>query len=304
MQVPLIVLSTLLVVTGPPPSAGTVLALRTEITVINDIDVPAQEAGLLTELSVLEGAQATAGQVLGKIDDKHALLQQEVANLKMKVAKAEAENDTNVEYAKAAYAVAESEYNRAIDANKLQKNVVPEAEVERFLLTWRRTWWEIKQAKMTQEIAMLQATVAAAEVRAADESLLRRTITAPFDATVEELYRRRGEWVKPGDSVLHLIQMDPLRVEGYLKASEVDPVEVVGQPVTVTVTLARGRKKTVHGNVVFVSDQVLGGSEFSVWAEVNNSQENDRWLLRPGLGAVMTITLKPIRSPRNPAGGR
>jgi hypothetical protein len=70
--------------------------------------------------------------------------------------------------------------------------------------------------------------------------------------------------------------------------------------VTVVINLARGRKASVAGRIVYVSQSVLGssdpldasetyGAEYLVRAEVQNKQDGDFWLVRPGMQATMTI---------------
>jgi macrolide-specific efflux system membrane fusion protein len=100
---------------------------------------------------------------------------------------------------------------------------------------------------------------------------------------------RPGEWVEPGNEVLRLVRLDRLRIEGFLNASDFSPSEVSNRPVRVTVELARGRKETFQGKIVFVNPLVQAGGVYRVWAEVVNRMENNQWLLRPGLLAEMTI---------------
>ncbi len=92
--------------------------------------------------------------------------------------------------------------------------------------------------------------------------------------------------------MIKVIQVDRLRIEGSLSASEYDPPEIDGRKVTIEAELAHGRKVKFDGKVVFVSPLVSLAGEYVVFAEVNNRQENGLWVLRPGLFATMTIHLK------------
>jgi hypothetical protein len=77
-------------------------------------------------------------------------------------------------------------------------------------------------------------------------------------------------------------------VECFVKASEFDPVDLAGRPVTVRARLARDREAAVTGRVTFVSQTVLRGN-YLVRAEIQNQREGEYWLIRPGLDAEMTI---------------
>src|SRR5262249_14164759 len=117
-------------------------------------------------------------------------------------------------------------------------------------------------------------------------------IIAPIEGVVQKIYAHMGEWVKPGDTVVRIIRMDRLRVEGYLDKDKLSPVDVADRPVSVQVVLANGRKVQFPGKIVFVDPEIQGDHDYEVRAEVENRKENGHWLLRPGLPATMTIQLK------------
>jgi len=263
------------------------------ITHIEEVQVPAQEAGVLVTLGVREGDSVEAGQVLAQIDDIHARMQQRVAGFELQVAREEAESDVSVRYARATEAVARQEWQQAVEANKKVTGAVPQAEVRRLVLKQNEAALSIEQAQMRRRIAALEANVREAQVEAAEVNIARRRIEAPLDALVLKGHQHAGEWVQPGVPVIHLIKLDRLWVEGSLKVHEYTPAEVYGRPVTVSVTLARGREDTFQGRVVFVKPVIEADDTFLVRAEIANRQEGGGfWLLSPGMPAEMTIQLK------------
>ncbi len=281
-----------LIATFTFPAVATAASITLQhclVSLIEEVQVPAQEAGVLETCAIKEGQQVKAGELLAVIDDTRAKMQLKVAGFKLEVAKEEADNSIHVRYANAAAKVSEAEYLQAVEANRKVSGTVPQAELRRLLLTHRRTVLEIEQAEMSLRIAGLEAQVSRAEVDAAQENLQRRRITSPLNAVVVELYRHAGEWVQPGDPVMHLAQVNRLRIEGFLNTDKVDPGEVAGRPVTVRVRLAHERTEQFTGKIVFVSPLVQAGGEYQIWAEVENRQRNGQWVLRPGLSAEMTI---------------
>lgn len=275
---------------GAPPGSITLTDCFVEL--IEEAQVPAQEAGVLVKIMVQEGDEVQKGAQLAQIDDVQPRMQHEAAMHRYEAAREEAENDVNVRYSKAAAAVAEKEWEQAVEANRKTPGTVPEAEVERLRLKWREMELSIEQAEMHRRVAALDAKVAAAEVNAAVEGVKRRRITSPLDAMVVELYRHEGEWVQPGDPVVQVVRINRLRVEGVVNSAEAAGYEISGQPARVTVELARGRTVTLDGRVSFVHPVVRAGGKYEIWAEVENVQESGRWLLQPGLPATMTIQLK------------
>ena len=121
-----------------PLSDQRVLLPHCLVSLIYEAQVPAEDAGVLTEIVVREGAQVSTHDLLAKIDDTHARMQLDVAENKLAVAKEQAENDIHVRYAQAAADVAKAELDQALEANRKHPGTVTRAEVWRLQLTWKR----------------------------------------------------------------------------------------------------------------------------------------------------------------------
>jgi multidrug resistance efflux pump len=299
MQVSLMLLSGLLAIGGSPAAgpAGTVTLRNCVVSLDKDVQVPAQQAGLLREITVQAGAAVKADQVVAQIDDALAQRQQEVAEYQLQVADREAKNDTNLKYTEAAMRLAYSEWQRVVKINDDRPGTVPDEEVKRRKLTYERSYWENKQALESMQIATLKRAVAAAELKAAEEGLDRHKIRSLIDGVVQKVSLHAGEWVQPGDPVLRIIQMDSLRVEGSIDASKYSQGRIDGKPVTVRVKHPDEGLLSFKGTVIFVSDEVLIGGERKVRAEVENRKGDvgRYYLLSPGMAAEMTIDLnKPV----------
>lgn len=262
------------------------------VTVIQDVQVAAQEAGVLESIPVQEGGQVTAGSPLAKLDDRRAQLAKQAADLEYRAAYEKATDDIAVRYAIAAHDVAVAEHAEKEQANLRSAGAVTKAELRRLELVRQRSALEIDKSKLEQRLAVASAQVKGAEVKAADENLARRQILSPLDGEIIAILKQAGEWVNPGDAVVRIIRMDHLRVEGFLNASEYNPEELAGKPVTVEVERAKGQRVSLPGKVVWVNPQVQAGNKYRVRAEVENRQQNGQWLLRPGMTATLTIQVQ------------
>jgi multidrug resistance efflux pump len=149
----------------------------------------------------------------------------------------------------------------------------------------------IEKSYHDQELAQFEALTKQAEYDAANLAIQRRTIIAPFDGVVEEIKRKQDEWVQPGDTILTLLRLDTLHVDAAVKQSQFDAAEIQGCDVAMEVELARGRKTTVRGKIVKVSNLVRSDGVYNIRAEVANMQEHGTWLVRDGLPATLTIHL-------------
>ena len=286
-------------------SQDSVVVENCNVALINDVDVPAQEAGVLTKFHVREGSVVKALANLVQIDDADSKVRLKSAELEYSVAKKNAENDINVAAAKAAADVAEAEVNESKAINQKARGSIPPTQIRREELTKTRAELQVDVAQLEYDVAQLTSDVRLSQVDIVKLSVTRRLVKSPIDGVVERRYKEVGEWVQPGEAILQVIRMDQLRIEGFLRADKVAPTDIVGREVRVEVAFkkigagkvaAQGEKdpllRPFEGKVEFVSNQVQAGGEYRVWAEVKNRQTPDgHWVLRPGMVATMKIIL-------------
>jgi macrolide-specific efflux system membrane fusion protein len=305
-----------------PISEKTIQVSRCIISLVDDVEVPAQVEGVLTgqiplldeggeyrledgnpqyqPFRVQEGMEVKAGQPLALVDDREAWKSYQAAKARLEGARLEAGNDISVRAAHKAWEVSCVEVRQAEEANRRAPGSVPYLEMNRLYL--QRDQLELQKQKAEHELNLAQVAVKIreAEAQGAWLALQRHVIRSPVDGIVVEVYRDIGEWVKPGDSVLRIVRMDRMRIEGYLNIAEVHPAEVAGQPVLVRITTpvggtslaGNGDDQSFTGRITFVSPIVEAGGRYLVWAEVDNRQNDGQWVLRPGLSADMIITRK------------
>ncbi len=267
------------------------------VSLIDEVDLPAQEQGVLQELIAKAGMQAKAGDVLGKIDETETLIRQKAAKAKLDVAVEKATNDAHV---RAGWKVVEfyiAEYEESLAINKRSPGSIPEASIRRTRVQHERASADATAAEMDFKIAGLERKVEEAQVEAVENELKHRTLVAPFDGVVEEIYVQQSEWLQPGEPVLRFVRMNRLRVEGFVNSREIAPGRVDGANVEINVTLPGGLTEKLSGKISFVSTKVGSNRDYRVWAEVDNLPGRDGypWLLRPGTTAEMIVYLNPLR---------
>ena len=264
------------------------------VSLVADVQVPALEAGALTNVAVAEGEYVKQAQLLAQIDDRQPKVDKLAAQLQRDAALAKAQDDIEVRYSEAAFAVAGAELERALAIERKSPGGVTQQEIQKLQLAKRRDELQIEKSKLDMRVAKLNADVQQAAVASADDAVARRQILSPIDGVVVTLLHEKGEWVAAGESVVQVVRIDRLRVEGFLSGAEFGPEEIAGRPVTVEVQLAAGRVARFGGNVVYVSPLVQAGNKYRVRAEVENRAENGHPLLRPGMSATMTIPLSGV----------
>ena len=275
-----------------PRPAETAQLKHCLVSLIAEVQAPAQEAGALLSVAVKEGDVVQEGRLLAQLDDRQAQVQKQAAELERSAAEAKANDDIEVKFAAASFDVADAELQQSLEINRRSPGTVSISDIRRLTLAKRRAELQIDKSKLDLKVARMTADVQDAAVKASEQAILRRKVLAPVTGVVVAVYLQTGDWVNAGEPVCHVVRMDRLRVEGFLSTAEHDPGEIDGRPVTIEVELARGRKAQFKGQVMFVSPLLQAGNKYRVRAEIENRQEAGQWLLRSGGTANMVIYLK------------
>ncbi len=255
------------------------------LTLIDEVEISARQAGRLDEIAVAEGQTIEKGQLLGRLEDTEAKLALDKAKLQAEIAKRTADSDVKLRYAKKTLEVAAAEEKRALESSGKFKQSVSQTELDELRLTKERAVLEAEQATEDRDIARLTAALKQNEVETAEYNLDRCHLVSPLAGVVVSIKRHPGESLQPGDAVLRIVRTDTLRVEAFLNSHEVSG-DLVGRPVVLTVDLPDRPKAEFSGSIVYVSPEVNPVSgQFRVWAQIANPDK----ILRPGLQGSMTI---------------
>ena len=293
-----------------PASRGTVLVPHALVTAIDDVKVPARDAGTLTRLHVKGGELINAEFILGEIDNRDTLAKQRIAQGEYDAALAQFNSKAEIEAAKKGYEVANAEWEQAKDIRARTPGAISIQEFRRAEFQKDRAWAQIQVAETDNLVAGLTAKMKKAQLDATDIELVKKKIDAPIQGQVVEVYRHMGEWVQPGDPVLRLVRLDKVRVEGFVFAAEAGRGDVEGKPVQVKVKLPGEKETTLNGRVDYVSPLIEGSGrnrQYRIWAEVDNQFADGNFVIQPGASAEMTIdTLAaklpaPVAAPSAPA---
>ena len=201
-----------------------------------------------------------------------------------------AENDIRVLAAQKAEAVAKSEWTRAVNAKKDFDDAVSQSEIDQFRLAYEQRSLETQQAIFEQENARLEqsvdqataaslqnkirsAEVAVRQAKAAANVVQLKTklkeqqlelatvnvdqhsLKSPIDGIVVEVSHRVGDWVQPGESIARVVQLNRLRVEGYLPAKWIHWLRDESKPKLI-IELATGETTERTGEAKFISPEV------------------------------------------------
>jgi macrolide-specific efflux system membrane fusion protein len=271
---------------APDKSAGDGALIKSAlVTVIEEAEIPARVEGVLAALEVREGKIVEAGAVVARIEDAEARLTHDRARTEFEIARKQGENDLKVRVARKATEVARAELRRAMESIEKYKKSVSDAEIDRLRLAAEKAELEIDQAIHEQETAKLTSRLKEIEMELAKQAVDRRVLASPISGMVVQVNLHQGEWVQAGKTVVRVLRVDRLRVEGFIAADNLTG-DLVGRRVTLSADLPGKPGAAFEGVVVFVSPEVNPvNQQARVWAEV----ENPKLLLRPGLRGNLTI---------------
>lgn len=258
---------------------------------IQEVEVPAREAGPLQRMAVAEGAMVKVGELLAQIDDTDAKLAKTRAEIELDNARRNASNEIKVRVAVKAADVAEAELKRGLESQKRYPKSVSETEIDRLRLTADHAKLQVEQAKYDFETAQLALRVQENQVQQAARQVERRRILAPVSGRVVQLFRQQGEWIEVGQPLARVLRIDRLKAVGSLDARQMrgDPT---GRPVSLKVETETGQAE-FPGRVTFVHSEVNPvNGQLDFWAEI----ENPNLQLRPGVRASLKITDLPAEA--------
>lgn len=283
----------LLAITFEAP-AGSIEIDGALVRTIHNVSIPAQEHGILVDVAAVEGQSVKRGEVLARIEDREALLEQQRARLVADIARKKAGNEIDLQYARKSLEVEKAELRRALESLQKYPQSISESEIDHLQLSVERSALAVQQAEHELELARFEAKVREHEYEIAAQQAQRRRIVSPVDGVVVEVHRQAGEWVVPGEPVVRVLGMDRLRVEAFLSVPQIRG-SLSGAKAALIVDLPNRPAARFSGAVTFVSPEIdpVNGQR-RVWVEI----ENARHELQPGLRG--TLQIQPVAGAEPP----
>ncbi|MEI6525060.1 MAG: HlyD family efflux transporter periplasmic adaptor subunit [Planctomycetota bacterium] len=264
--------------TPKPDQANSIIVEGAILKTVEVTSVAAQVQGLLSNVSVREGDRVKIQSPLAAIQSTATELQLQRSKVALDVSQKNFENTIDIELARKTFAVAQNEYLRAIEANKRVEDVYPAIEINRLELVRDRANLEIDRSRYAKEISQLELAKIQIEHRQLEDLLDKHNLQAPVSGMVVALEKRVGEWVEPGTVVLRLVEIDRLRIEGFMQAEQADS-KWLNTEAQVELQLS-GKTIQTTAKLVFISPEVNPiNSQVRVHLDVDNRDGK----LRPGL---------------------
>src|SRR5271166_6639028 len=244
--------------------------------------------GLIQECLVRPGDRVKAGQVLGRLFNKDVLAEMELR------ATALESSEIAIHQREAALEVARAKLRRA------------EALISRNALStqdFQIQQLDMKTAELDLKAAIQGRRMAEAQLQQSKALAAAREIVSPHDGIVVEIYKNTGEAIMVGSPIFKVVNVDRMRVTGYLDASDawhVRPKQTVRVMPEVEGVDLPIEREVFEGKITFVDSEIDPKTRTCrVFAEV----ENRGGLLRSGLDCRMDIDQKGTLGTKAAAAG-
>lgn len=212
-----------------PPSET--LELRDAIVrLVDDVAIPSTVSGVIKDLAVREGERITQGQMLAAVNASAVRLQVEAAQIELETAQRKANNQLDILETEKSAAVAKAELDRVTDANRKTPNTFLSGEVDRYRLLFERAELNVSRAKHEKTLTEMEVKQAANRLAAAEQLLAKHQIISPCDGIISQINNHVGEWVEPGLTVIQIVDIQRLKLEGFATAERAE-IALIGRKV-------------------------------------------------------------------------
>jgi multidrug efflux pump subunit AcrA (membrane-fusion protein) len=243
------------------------------------------------EINVVEGIYVKSGQVLGKFDDRTLQNQLRIDEAQLNVAIAAEKKIIEVEYAARSVQVAITKLNTLKEINKTHQGTIPAMEV--LLAEHEKLQAEanLELCKYTIENERKEETnVKKQMVEATKTNIQIRQLVSPINGVITKIERAEGEYVREGEPVLEITQLDTLRAVCNIKAIY-SPNQLEEKNVTVEVKKIDNNSETFQGKIVFINPKASTSNEYQVYVEIKNQRVGKNWKLLPGSRIIAKFKL-------------
>ncbi len=164
------------------------------VMVIDSVDIPAKESGILATLNARIGQEFESDSLIGTLDNSTALLEDSLAAVQAQVAVALSRDQSDLKFAELVLEEAKIGLESYEQINLRGSATDSEMRAKRLAVTQAEL--KVQHAQQALEQLKLKARLAQASSIASRQRLDRLNIVAPFQGSVAEIHKHRGEWVQ------------------------------------------------------------------------------------------------------------
>ena len=258
------------------------------VLVEREVEVPALENGVLEALHVEPNQSIKKGERIGHLDFANAQMSLNAAKLELSVAQKLAADDSDVRYNE----IALQEIKEELENLEAINRSVSGSELRRLKLSVGKQEVALIRSRHKRNRDEVTAQLRKSEVEAATQNLKRRAINAPFNGVVTKVQKHAGAYVKAGEAIISIREMEHLLVDRLIARDSVNLSTLIGSPVRIETTGPNGETTWLSGTVTSYDPQVNSRDEIRIHARVTNTEQDGIWTLFPNRYVTMHLEAK------------
>ena len=259
------------------------------------IDVKSETTGNIINKNYKRGKIVTSNELLVEIsiEDREELLNsytKDLERINKEILINEKKKDNSILKTKEQIKLFEIEYQSAkqlIDKGLSSKSKLSLAS---FNLADAKSNLRDIELNYQSQIANLESQIAniKSKIKNITIDIDNTKISSPFDGIINDSYIELGDYVRPGDVLFNLVDLNPIKIQGYLSETDVNNIKIGTQAVVRT---SNSNSKT--GKITFISPTAETATRtFEITVEANN----DDLLFKSGITASIKIKGSSIKA--------
>lgn len=256
------------------------------------IEISTTQEGVIDRVAVQPGEVVRQGQVVVEMDSRKLLIRERLAEQEFLKAKSVVEDSSSITSAKAQFARSEATYNTLV---KLDHKVP--LEIFRLQMEMREKHAALEFAKTKHAQDLIDVAIKTQQLDAARFDVESCQVGSPISGVVSEQIKHAGEYVRVGEKVLTVVQMDELIFRIEFLSEQLPPHRLADYRVDATFRVAGGALEIAGLQLDRLVPDNMDSRYYYAFATIENQQMVDRngrphWQLRPGMSA--NVELVPL----------
>ena len=263
------------------------------------IDIKSETTGNIINKNYKRGKIVTSDEILVEIsmEDRQELLNsytQELERNKKEILINEKKRDNSIYKIKEQIKLYEIEYQSAkqlIDKGLSSKSKLSLAS---FNLANAKSNLNDIELNYQSQVANLETQLAniKSKIKKIKIDIDNTKISSPFSGIINNSYVEIGDYVRPGNVLFSVVDLNPIKIQGYLSESDINRVKVGTKAI-----VSNSNSITKTGEITFISPTAETSTRtFEITIEANN----DDLLFKSGITSSIIIEGKSIKAHKIP----
>ena len=259
------------------------------------IDIKSETTGNITKKNFIRGDTVKKNDLLIEIsiEDRNELLNsfnKELNKIKKEIILNKEKKENNILKTNEQINLYQIEYNSAKEL--LDKGLGSESKLSLASLNLTQAKTNLKEIDINYQSQFInlesQLESIRSKIKNTNLDIENTKILAPFDGIIESSYVEEGTYVRPGDMIVKIVDLNPIKIQGYISESDVNKIKLGKKA---NIEISNSQKK--NGIITFISPVAETSTRtFEFIVEVNN----DDLLFKSGQTTSISIDINSVNA--------